>query len=76
MYITVMDYSTETVSKLVWDVEEITTEKVEILLQSIGYNLSQIAYMTTVDEPDYGGCIEVSDILPDFKINRHSCHHV
>ena len=58
-----MDYSTTTITKLVWDVVSATTEEVEALLDMIGYNLSQISYMTSDEEPDYGGCIEVSDIL-------------
>ena len=70
MYITVMDYSRKNVTKLVWDVEDATTEEVEILLESIGYKISQIAYLTTADEPDYGGCVEVSDLLPDFHIEK------
>ena len=60
-----MDYSTETITKLVWDVVRPTTEQVEILLERMGYHLSQIHYMTTEDEPDYGGVVEVSDVLQD-----------
>ncbi len=70
MYITVMDYSTTTISKMVWDVENATTQEVEILLEAVGYNLSQISYMTSEDEPDYGGVVEVTDIMPDFKITK------
>ena len=33
------------------------------MLEMIGYDLLQISYMTSDEEPDYGGCIEVSDIL-------------
>ena len=65
MYITVMDFSTSTISKLVWDVESATTEQVEITLERMGFHLSQIAYMTTDDEPDFGGIIEVTDVLPN-----------
>lgn len=63
MYITVMDYSTKTITKLVWDVEQAVTEEVECMLEGIGYHLSQIAYMTSDDEPDFGGIVEVSDLL-------------
>lgn len=64
MYITVMDYSTSTITKLVWDVEnKPKTEEIEILLERLGFHISQIAYLTTDEEPDYGGCVEVSDIL-------------
>lgn len=63
MYITVMDFSTETITKLVWNVEEQPqTEEVECLLEAIGYHLTQIAYMTTDEEPVVG-LAEVSDIL-------------
>lgn len=62
MYITVMDYSTSTITKLAWDAESATTEETEILLERMGYHLSQIAYMTTQDEPDFG-CVEVTDVL-------------
>ena len=67
MYITIMDYSTKTISKMVWDVvfEFTTTEQVEDLLVRCGFRLPQINYMITEDEPDYGGCIEVSDLLGD-----------
>ena len=63
MYITVMDYSTKTITKLVWDVEQAETEEVECMLEAVGYHLSQIAYMTTEDEPDFGGEVEVSELL-------------
>ena len=62
-YITVMDYSTSTITKLVWDVKSVTTEETEILLEHLGYHLSQIAYMTTDEEPDFGGIVEVSDLI-------------
>ncbi len=65
MYITVMDYSTESITKLVWDVEEANSEQIEILLERMGYHISQIAYMTTTDEPDFGGVVEVTDVIPD-----------
>ena len=68
MYITVMDFSTKIITKLVWDVEEATTEETEVLLEAMGYHLSQVSYMTTNEEPDFGGVVEVSDVLPDFKI--------
>ena len=58
-----MDFSTETITKLVWDVEEAESEQVEILLERMGYHLSQISYMTTKDEPDFGGIVEVTDVL-------------
>ena len=70
MYITVMDFSTKSITKLVWDVEEATTEETEVLLEAMGYHLSQIAYMTTDDEPDFGGVVEVTDLLPNFKIEN------
>lgn len=70
-----MDYSTKTVSKLVWDVPTATNEEVEILLEAAGYQLSQIHYMTSEEEPDYGGgTVEVSDLLPDFEIIKQQNH--
>ena len=63
MYITVMDYSTKTITKLVWDVEQAETEEVECMLEAVGYHLSQIAYMTTNDEPEYCGEVEVAELL-------------
>lgn len=65
-----MDFSTSTISKIVWDVENANSEEVEILLMAMGYHISQIAYMKTEDEPDYGGLIEVSDILTDFDVSK------
>ena len=70
MYITVMDFSTTTVTKLVWDVPSATTEEVEIMLEAAGYRMSQISYMTSDEEPDYGGVVEVSGVLPDFTITK------
>lgn len=64
MYITVMDFSTETVTKLVWDAESPTNEEVEILLERMGYHLSQISYMTTDEEPAIG-LVEVNDVLSE-----------
>ena len=66
-YITVMDYSTSTITKLVWDVKSVTTEETEILLERLGYHLSQIAYMTTDEEPDFGGIVEVSDLIDTWR---------
>ena len=66
MYITVMDFSTETITKLVWDVESATNEETEVLLERMGFHLSQISYMTTKDEPDIG-IVEVTDVLPTPK---------
>lgn len=63
MYITVMDFSTSTVTKLVWDVEKASNEEVEALLESVGYHLSQVSYMTTEEEPEFGGIVEVSDVI-------------
>lgn len=77
MYITVMDFSTETITKIVWNVEEAETEQVEILLELAGYHLSQISYMVTQDEPDCGE-VEVTDILEEETINnlyKHTKHH-
>ena len=59
MYITVMDYSTCTVTKLVQDKP---IKNVEDLLQRCGYHLSEIAYMISEEEPQFG-LTEVSDIL-------------
>lgn len=72
MYITVMDFSTETITKLVWDVENAESEQVEILLELMGYHLSQISYMTTKDEPEFGGVIEVTDVLSDDNLSALS----
>lgn len=65
MYITIIDFSTSTLSTLAWDadIETTDTDAVEELLCRCGYHLSQISYMATEDEPDYGGIVEVSDIL-------------
>ncbi len=62
MYITVMDFSTGTITKLVWDVESASIEEMETLLERMGYHLSQISYMSTEDEPDVG-IVEVADVL-------------
>ena len=62
MYITVMDFSTSTITKLVWDVEKASNEEVEALLESVGYHLSQVSYMTTDEEPDVN-IVEVSDVI-------------
>jgi len=35
---------------------------VEVLLQKLGYHLSEIAYMTSEEEPEFG-MVEISDIL-------------
>ena len=66
MYITVMDFCTETITKLVWDRDKdsVQTEEVECLLEGIGFHLSQIHYMTSDEEPDVG-LVEVSDLLSD-----------
>ena len=61
-----MDFSTETITKLVWDVESATNEETEVLLERMGFHLSQISYMTTKDEPDIG-IVEVTDVLPTPK---------
>jgi len=66
MYITVMDFSTTTVTKLAWDVEKASNEEVEALLESIGYHLSQVSYMTSDEEPDVS-IVEVSDLLNPFN---------
>lgn len=58
-----MDHSTTTITKLVWDVLTATNEEVEILLEKIGYHVSQVSYMTSEEEPDYGGVVEVNDLL-------------
>ena len=63
MYITVMDFSTSTITKLVWDVEKPSNEEVEALLEQMGYHLSQVSYMTTDEEPEFGGIVEVSDVI-------------
>ena len=69
MYITVMDYSTSTITKLVWDVEDTESACVEMLLELMGYHLSQISYMVTEDEPDFGGIVEVTDVLNDAELS-------
>jgi hypothetical protein len=61
-----MDYSTTTVSVLAWDIDHTPqTEETEAMLERCGYHLSQIAYMTSEEEPDMGGVTEISDILGD-----------
>lgn len=62
MYITVMDFSTSTITKLAWDVEKASNEEVEALLESVGYHLSQVSYMTSDEEPDVN-IVEVSDVI-------------
>ena len=49
-------------TKLAWDIESATSEEIDILLERIGYRMSEISYMTTEEEPVVG-LIEVSDIL-------------
>lgn len=63
MYITVMDFSTSTITKFVWDVEKASNEEVKAVLEQMGYHLSQVSYMTTEEEPEFGGVIEVSDVI-------------
>lgn len=70
MYITVMDFSTSSVSKIAWDVESASSEEVEIVLEAIGYRLSDISYMTTIEEPEFALAVELSDILPDINIEK------
>lgn len=69
MYISVMDFSTTTIHTLVWDVEVASTEEVEILLEGLGYHLSQVSYMTSQEEPMVS-TIEVSELLENFNINK------
>lgn len=71
MYISVMDFSTTTIHTLVWDVDEASTEEVEILLESLGYHLSQVSYMTSKEEPMVS-TIEVSELLENFNINKNN----
>jgi hypothetical protein len=66
-----MDFSTTTIHTLVWDVEEASTEEVEILLESLGYHLSQVSYMTSKEEPMIS-TIEVSELLENFNINKNN----
>lgn len=58
-----MDFSTSTVTKLVWGVEKASNEEVEAILEQMGYHLSQVSYMTTEEEPEFGGIVEVSDVI-------------
>jgi len=64
MYISVMDYSTTSITTLVWDVEKASTEEIEALIERLGYHLSQVSYMTSDEEPDIS-VIEVSDLISD-----------
>jgi hypothetical protein len=66
-----MDFSTTTIHTLVWDVDEASTEEVEILLESLGYHLSQVSYMTSKEEPMIS-TIEVSELLENFNINKNN----
>lgn len=65
MYITVMDYCTSSVTKIVWDVDSPKEEEVDILLEAIGYELTHICYMVTEEEPNLEGFIEVSEMFPN-----------
>ena len=70
MYITVMDFSNKTISQLSWDVEDASTEDVEVILERAGFRISQIAYMTS-DEEIPVGIIELSDLIEsDFSQNK------
>lgn len=64
MYITVMDFSTSTVTTLACNFELADSEAVESLLECCGYHLSQISYMTSNEEPEVS-TIKISDILSD-----------
>ena len=70
MFIHVMDFSIKAFRTLVWDVESYTTEDVELLLEAMGYHLSQVAYMTSEDEFEDGGVVEVTDLMPNFRIDK------
>lgn len=61
-----MDYRTTSITTLVWGVEKFSTEEVECLLESLGYHLSQVSYMTSDEEPMVS-TVEVSDLLSGCK---------
>lgn len=52
-----------------WDEPTATTEEVQVLIEALGYDLGKVFYMTSDEEP-YVSANEVSDRLPDFKIER------
>ena len=69
MYITIMNPSTHSVTTYDWDVPTPTKEEVEVLIEALGYHWDEIFYMTSIEEPIVSSN-EVSDVLPDFKIER------
>lgn len=62
MYITIMDYSTEAISIIKLPATTPTTENIESLLESVGFHLSQIAYMTTEEIPEIGEAVDVDEL--------------
>lgn len=60
MYITVMDFSTTTVTKLVWDVEKTSNEEVEAVLKQIGKKESKYKQMHGMY---FGVCFGQGDIM-------------
>lgn len=52
-----------------WDKATATTEEVQVLIEALGYDISKVYYMTSDEEP-YVSANEVSDRLPDFKVER------
>ena len=64
-----MNPSAQTVTTYVWDVPTPTEEEVELLISALGYHWDEIFYMTSIEEPTVSS-VEVSDVLPEFKIER------
>ena len=52
-----------------WDIESATDDEVKVLIEALGYDINSVSYMTTDEEP-FVGTSEVSDRLPDFRIER------
>lgn len=61
MYITIMDSRNTSVTTYMWDVVSASTEEVEVLIDRLGYHLSEVSYMTSDEEP-YISTIEINDI--------------
>lgn len=61
MYITIMDCSNTSITTFVWDVASASTEEVEILIERLGYNLSEVFYMTSGEDP-YISTVEINDM--------------
>lgn len=69
MYITIMNPSANTVTTYDWDVTTPSDEEVQVLIEALGFHLDEIFYFTSLEEP-FVSSSEISDVLPDFRIDK------